>query len=191
MRIVVDVMGGDHGPGIVIDGVKQALESNHKITELYLVGRSDIIHAALDKIGLKDSRIEVVHAAEFLTMEDKPIEGLRKKKECSILHAVDLLRQGKADALISPGNTGGLVAAATIRLRTLAGVERAGIATVIPGPENQFVLLDSGANVESRPMHLLHYAVMGSVYSREILGCRKPRVGLLCNGTENNKGTEL
>src|SRR5260221_524860 len=114
MRIVVDVMGGDHGPGVVIEGAKQALEANDKITDLFLVGQSELIRAAAAKAGLEDSRVQVVHAAEFLTMEDKPIEGLRKKKDSSILRAVDLLRQGKADALISPGNTGGIVAAATI-----------------------------------------------------------------------------
>ncbi len=191
MRIAVDVMGGDHGPAVVIEGAKMALRANDKITELYLVGRQDEIQKALAKVGLHDSRVKLVHASEFLTMEDKPVEGLRKKKDCSILRAVDLLRQDAADALISPGNTGGLVAASTIRLRPLEGVERAGIATVIPGPEGQFVLLDSGANVESRPTHLVHYAVMGSVYSREVLGCPRPRVGLLCNGTEDNKGTDL
>lgn len=191
MRIVVDVMGGDHGPGVVIGGVKQALQTNDKITELFLVGREEEIRPWFAKLGFQDNRLSVVHASEHLTMEDKPVEALRKKKDCSILRSVDLVRQGKADAVISPGNTGGLVAAGTIRLRTLPGVERAGIATVIPGPKSGFVLLDSGANVESRPTHLLHYAVMGSVYSREILGCATPRVGLLANGTEDNKGTEL
>jgi glycerol-3-phosphate acyltransferase PlsX len=107
------------------------------------------------------------------------------------LRAVDLVKDGKADALISLGNTGGIVAASTIRLRPLAGVDRPGIATIIPTPENEFVLLDSGANVECRPIHLLHYAVMGSVYSREILGYKNPRVGILSNGTEDNKGNEL
>lgn len=191
MRIVVDVMGGDHGPRVVIEGAKQALQSNDKVSELYLVGVESEIRTSLNALKFQDSRIQIVHASQFLTMEDKPIEGLRKKKDCSILRAVDLLQQEKADALISPGNTGGLVAAATIRLRPLPGVDRVGIATVIPGPETGFVLLDSGANVESRPMHLAHYAVMGSIYSREILSCRSPRVGLLCNGTEDNKGTEL
>ena len=191
MRIAVDVMGGDHGPGVVIAGAKLALEANDRIKALFLVGRTDEIKAALTHSRLDDPRVQIVQASEFLTMEDKPVEGLRKKKDCSILRAVELVRDGQADALISPGNTGGLVAAATIRLRTLPGVERAGIATVIPGPGKGFVLLDSGANVESRPNHLVHYAVMGSVYSRAILGCNRPRVGLLCNGTEDNKGTEL
>ncbi len=191
MRIVVDVMGGDHGCGVVIEGVKQALQSNGKIRELFLVGHQDQIKQALAQSSVDDPRVRVVHASEVLTMEDKPVEGLRKKKDCSILRAVDLLKDGQADALISPGNTGGLVAAATIRLRKLEGVDRVGIATVIPTQKNEFVLLDSGANVGSRPMHLLHYAVMGSVYSREILGHKKPRVGLLSNGTEDNKGNDL
>jgi phosphate acyltransferase len=191
MRIVVDVMGGDHGPAVVMDGVQQALRAYSGISELHLVGRDDQIQACLAASHFQDPRLRIVHAAEFLSMEDKPVEGLRKKKDCSILRALDLLLQGQADALISPGNTGGLVAASTIRLRPLPGVDRVGIATVIPGPEREFVLLDSGANVESRPMHLLHYAVMGSVYSREILGHKRPRVGLLCNGTEDNKGNEL
>jgi glycerol-3-phosphate acyltransferase PlsX len=93
--------------------------------------------------------------------------------------------------LISPGNTGGIVAASTIRLRPLPGVDRPGIATVIPAARNEFVLLDSGASVECRPAHLLHFAIMGSIYSREILGYKNPRVGILSNGTEPNKGTEL
>jgi glycerol-3-phosphate acyltransferase PlsX len=191
MRIVVDVMGGDHGPEVVIEGARQALQTSDKITELYFVGHSDQIDACLTRLHFRDPRVRIVHASEFLTMEDKPVEGLRKKKDSSILRAVELLRQERADALISPGNTGGLVAASTIRLRPLNGVDRVGIATVIPGPEHGFVMLDSGANVESKPTHLLHYAVMGSVYSRQILGCANPRVGLLCNGTEDTKGTEL
>ena len=191
MRIVVDVMGGDHGPGVIIDGVQLALESGARITELYLVGDECQIKTALKSAGCADSRVRIVHASEVLTMEDKPVEGLRRKKDCSILRAVDLVKEGAADALISPGNTGGLVAASIIRLRPIAGVDRPGIASVIPAPENEFVLLDSGASVECRPTHLLHFAVMGHIYSRDVLGYSKPRVGILCNGTEPNKGVEL
>jgi glycerol-3-phosphate acyltransferase PlsX len=191
MRMVVDVMGGDHGPGVVIDGARQALQAHPSITELFLVGHEDEIKAGMARSGLRDSRVKIVHASESLTMEDKPIEGLRRKKDCSILRAVDLIKEGKADALISPGNTGGIVAASTIRLRPLEGLDRPCIATIIPAPKNEFVLLDAGASVECRPTHLLHFAIMGSIYSREILGHKKPRVGILCNGTEANKGTEL
>jgi glycerol-3-phosphate acyltransferase PlsX len=191
MRIVVDVMGGDHGPQVIIDGARLALQSNDKITELFLVGREDEIKSALARSACRDPRINIVHASQVLCMDDKPVEGLRRKKDCSVLRAVDLLKEGKADALISPGNTGGLVAAATIRLRPLTGLDRPAIATAIPCMENEFVLLDAGASVESRPSHLLHFAIMGNIYSREILGYKNPRVGILSNGTEANKGTEL
>lgn len=191
MRIVVDVMGGDHGPEVIIDGVRLALESDAKISELYLVGDQAQIEPCLKKAGCVDPRLRIVHASEVLEMEDKPVEGLRRKKDCSILRAVDLVKEGRADALVSPGNTGGLVAASTIRLRQIPGVDRPGIATVIPAPENEFVLLDSGASVECRPIHLLHFAIMGHIYSRDVLGYKNPRVGILCNGTEPNKGVEL
>jgi glycerol-3-phosphate acyltransferase PlsX len=191
MRIVVDVMGSDHGPETIIDGARLALQSNTSITQLFLVGRQEEIQAAIQKTGFRDPRVTVVPATEVLTMEDKPVEGLRRKKDCSILRGIDMVKEGLADALISPGNTGGIVAASTIRLRPLPGVDRPGIATVIPGPTNEFVLLDSGASVECKPLHLLHFAIMGSIYSREILGYKNPRVGVLSNGTEANKGTEL
>src|SRR5947209_5204992 len=132
MRIAVDVMGGDHGCGVVIEGIKQALETDSTIAELFLVGQQPLIEAALQHEQFEDLRLRVVHAAEVLTMQDKPVEGLRRKKDCSILRAVDLVKDGQADALISSGNTGGIVAASTIRLRPLSGVDRPGIATVIP-----------------------------------------------------------
>ncbi|HEX3720328.1 MAG TPA: phosphate acyltransferase PlsX [Verrucomicrobiae bacterium] len=191
MRIVVDVMGSDHGAETIIEGVRMALESQPSITRLFLVGQEAEINAAINRVGCADPRIAIVPATQVLSMEDKPVEGLRRKKDCSILRAVDLLKDGKADALVSPGNTGGIVAASTIRLRPLPGVDRPCIATIIPAPKNEFVLLDAGASVECRPMHLLHFAVMGNIYSREILGYKNPRVGILSNGTEPNKGTEL
>jgi phosphate acyltransferase len=184
-------MGGDHGPGVVIDGARLALRSNPSISELFLVGREDEIKAEIKRLALDDPRVKVVHASEILTMDDKPVEGLRRKKDCSILRTVELVKDGKADALLSPGNTGGIVAASTIRLRPLDGLDRPAIAAVMPAANNEFVLLDVGASVECRPTHLLHFAIMGSIYSREILGCKKPRVGILSNGTEENKGTEM
>lgn len=191
MRIVVDVMGGDHGCAVIIEGVKRALETDRKITELYLVGKQEEIHAALSASRLNDRRVQVVNASEVMTMEDKPTAAMRKKKDSSMARAIDLVGEGRADAVISVGNTGGILASATFKLRPLPGVERAGIVTVIPGADNEFVLLDSGANVECKPIHLLQYAVMGNIYSREILGYKKPRVGLLSVGTEDGKGNEL
>ena len=184
-------MGGDHGCAVVIEGVKRALRVDKKITALYLVGHQDQIRPAVAAARLRDERVRVVHAAEVLTMEDKPIDGLRKKRDCSVARAVELVKDGQAEAVISPGNTGGVVAASTIKLRPLPGVDRPGIATVVPAPQNYFVLLDAGANVECRPIHLAQYAIMGAVYSREILGYKRPRVGLLNVGTEDVKGNEL
>ncbi|MEI6391515.1 MAG: phosphate acyltransferase PlsX [Verrucomicrobiota bacterium] len=191
MRIAVDVMGGDHGCGVVIEGANRALQADRRITALFLVGNRSEIHAALPKRGFRDHRVRVVHASEVLTMADKPAAALRKKKDCSIARAVDLVHQGDADAMISLGNTGGIFAAATFKLGRIPGVDRGGIATVIPTPDQGFVLLDSGANIECKPMHLAQYAVMGNIYAREVLGYKNPRVGILSIGTEDSKGNEL
>ena len=191
MRIAVDVMGGDHGCGVVVDGARQALRAHPSISRIYLVGQEAEIAAALGHAGSPEARLEIVHASEVLTMEDKPVVALRRKKDASILRAVELVKSGAAEGLISPGNTGGVVTASTIRLRPLAGVERPAIIAVIPAPENDFVLVDAGANVECRPEHLAQFAVMGSVYSREVLGYARPRVGLLSVGTEDVKGNDL
>jgi len=191
MRIAVDVMGGDHGCGVVIEGAKQALQTCGGISTLYLVGDETEIRAALSRLHCHDDRLQIIHASEVLTMEDKPTAGLRKKKDCSVARAIELVKNGRAEAVVSPGNTGGILAASTLKLRTLPGVDRPAIATVIPAPENEFVLLDAGANIDCKPVHLLHYAVMGHVYSREILGYRNPRVGILSVGTEEIKGNEL
>jgi glycerol-3-phosphate acyltransferase PlsX len=191
MRIAVDVMGGDYWCGVVIEGAKLALQANKKISALYLVGDQAAIHAALPHRGFRDHRVRIVHASEVVTMDDKPANALRKKRDSSIARAAELVKEGKADALVSLGNTGGLFAAATLKVGRLPGVDRGCIAAVIPRQENEFVLLDAGANVECKPLHLAQYAVMGSIYSREVLGRKRPRVGILSIGTEDSKGNEL
>ncbi len=191
MRIAVDVMGGDYGCGVVIEGAKLALQANKKISTLYLVGDQAAIHAALPHRGFRDHRVRVVHASEVVTMDDKPANAVRKKRDSSVARAAELVKEGKADAIVSLGNTGGLFAAATFKIGRLPGVDRGCIATVIPRQDNEFVLLDAGANVECKPVHLAHFAVMGSIYSREVLGRKRPRVGILSIGTEDSKGNEL
>jgi len=193
MRIAVDVMGGDHGCRVALQGAQLALTApgNDEITALFLVGAESEIRAELRSVGCRDPRVQVFHASEVLTMEDKPVVGLRKKKDCSILRAVELVKDGRADAVISPGNTGGIVAASTIRLRQLDGVDRPAIACIIPTEHSQFVLIDGGANPESKPLHLLHSAIMGGIYAREMLCHARPRVGILSNGTEDIKGNDL
>jgi glycerol-3-phosphate acyltransferase PlsX len=191
MRIAVDVMGGDHGCGVVIAGAKLALEANNKISRLYLVGDQSAIHAALPPRGFRDHRVRVIHASEVVTMDDKPVIALRKKKDSSIARAAELVHDGEADALVSLGNTGGIFAAATFKVGRIAGVDRGCIATVIPRQSGEFVLLDAGANIECKPLHLAQFAVMGGVYSREVLRKKNPRVGILSIGTEDSKGNEL
>jgi len=191
MRIAVDVMGGDHGCGVVIAGVKRALEDNKNLSTIFLVGDKDKIHAALPPRGFRDHRVRVVHASEVIEMDDKPVVALRKKKDSSVGRAAELVSNGEADALISLGNTGGLFAAATFKVGRIPGVDRGCISAVIPRQGNEFVLLDAGANVECKPIHLAQFAVMGNVYSREILKRKNPRVGVLSIGTEDSKGNEL
>ena len=191
MRIAVDVMGGDHGCGVIIAGVKRALEEQKDIATIFLVGNRADIHAALPEGGFRDHRVKVVHTTEVIEMEDEPALALRKKKDSSIGRAAELVSEGKADAVISVGNTGGIFAAGTFKVGRISGVKRGCIATVIPRHDSEFVLLDSGANVECKPLHLAQFAVMGSVYSREVLKKKNPRVGILSNGTEDSKGNEL
>lgn len=191
MRIVVDVMGGDHGISVVINGVKQALQAYPHITELHLVGLKPEIEAELARAQCADSRLRLHHAAEVITMEDKPLDAVRKKKDCSMVRAMELVRDGKAEAVISRGNTGALVASATFKLRRLDPVDRPAIAAVMPSGVGEFVLLDAGANPDCKPALLVQFAIMGSVYSRGVLGRKSPRVGVLANGAEEAKGTDL
>ena len=190
MRIAGDVMGGDHGCAVVAQGVKLALEADDRITSILLVGKEDEIKSALSACGLTSDRVEIVHASEVLTMEDNPVEGIRRKKDSSMVRAIELAREGRADAVISPGNTGALVAG-SMKLRRIEGVERPAITARMPSRNGDFVLLDAGANPVCEPQHLAQFAVMGDIYAREILGLAKPRVGVLSNGSEESKGNDL
>ncbi len=183
-------MGGDHGCAVAIAGVKLALAADPAITEMLLVGREPDISAARKHHSLTDRRVTIVHASEVLTMDDKPLEGIRKKKDCSLVRAIELVRHDKADAVISPGNTGALVAG-SMKLGRLEGVERPAIACRFPSLNQDFIMLDCGANAVAEPAHLAQFAVMGSVYAREVLGIANPRVGVLSNGSEESKGNDL
>jgi len=191
MRLAVDVMGGDQGPEELLHGLKLGLEADPEIRALFAVGPAAELKSLAAKIGLDDPRLHFHQASEVLTMEDKPVQGLRKKKDCSLLRAVELVKDGQADAVISSGNTGGIVAASTIRLRTLEGVARPTIACILPSKTQAWVLVDGGANPECQPADLLQFAVMGAAYSRAMLNVASPRVGVLSNGSELTKGTEL
>ena len=191
MKIALDAMGGDFAPKNTIAGAALALRELRQITKLYLVGDEDRIKAELALNKCKDKRIEIVHASQVVEMTDAAVESVRRKKDSSVSRAVDLVKNGDAEAIVSAGHTGAAVAATTIKLRTLPGVERPGIASVIPTESNVFVLIDAGANIDARPMHLLQYAIMGSVYSRQVLKYANPAIGLMSIGDEDVKGSEF
>ncbi len=184
-------MGGDFGPPHTVPGAVMALREYPHITKLYLVGDTPQIEAELKKLNYNDSRIDIVHSTQVVEMSDKAWSAVRRKKDSSVSRAVDLVKHGDAEAIVSAGHTGAAVAASMIKLRTLPGIDRPGIAAVLPTETNVFVLCDAGANIDARPEHLLQYAIMGSVYSRHVLHYKNPTVGLVSLGEEDVKGTEL
>jgi phosphate acyltransferase len=191
MKIALDAMGGDFGPPNLVAGAVMALRDYKQINKLYLVGDSAKIENELHKHQCNDSRIDIVHSTQVVDMSDRAWTAVRRKKDSSISRAVDLVKHGDAEAVVSAGHTGAAVAASTIKLRTLPGIDRPGIAAVLPTETNVFVLIDAGANIDARPEHLLQYAFMGSVYSRHVLHYKNPTVGLVSLGDEDVKGTEL
>jgi len=184
-------MGGDFGPPNLVAGAVMALREYRHIEQLYLVGDPRQIEMQLKKHQCNDSRIEIVHSTQVVNMSDRAWSAVRRKKDSSVSRAVDLLKHGQADAIVSAGHTGAAVAATMIKLRTLPWIDRPGIAAVLPTQFNVFVLVDAGASPDARPEHLLQYAIMGSVYSRHVLGYKNPTVGLISLGEEDVKGTEL
>ncbi|MGA3172689.1 MAG: phosphate acyltransferase PlsX [Chthoniobacteraceae bacterium] len=191
MKIALDAMGGDFAPRNTIAGAVQALREYPQITKLFLVGDTARIKAELDSHRFSDPRIQIVHASQVVEMSDGAVESVRRKKDSSVSRAVDLVKSGDAEAIVSAGHTGAAVAATTIKLRTLPGIDRPGIASIIPTESNVFVLIDAGANIDARPIHLLQYAVMGSVYSRHVLGYQNPAIGLMSIGDEDVKGSDF
>ena len=191
MKIALDAMGGDFGPPTLVAGAVMALREYPHITELFLVGDPAKIEAELKKHACNDRRVEIAPALQVVEMSDRAVESVRRKKDSSVSRAVDLVKHGRADAIVSAGHTGAAVAASLIKLRTLPGIDRPGIAAILPTETNVFVLIDAGANIDARPEHLLQYAFMGSVYSRHVLHYENPSVGLISLGEEDVKGTEL
>ncbi len=191
MRIAVDAMGGDFAPVEIVNGAVQAArETSFGIKRLLLVGNETALKAELDKLGPVPSNLEIVHASEVVEMHESPVSALRKKKDSSISRSVDLVKAGEADAVYSAGSTGAAVAAAQLKLRTLSGIDRPGIAAVMPTPQTPFVLLDAGATIDCTARIICQFALMGEVYTREILGVKNPRIGLLSIGEEDSKGND-
>ena len=185
-------MGGDHAPAATMEGAMQALEEfGDDLEKLFLVGYEDEIKEQLSHLSYAHGKIEIVPSTEVVGMEDSPIKAVRGKKNSSISVAVDLVKRGDAQAVVSAGNTGAAVAASTIKLRNIPGVERAGIASPLPNENGPCNIVDAGANVDAKPSHLFGYAIMGAVYARHVQGKQNPVVGLMSVGEEDSKGTDF
>ena len=190
MRILIDAMGGDNAPEAIVKGA--VLASKEYDVELVLIGKEDQVNAILRAEGVQPGgKISVVNADDEITLEDDPATAVRRKKNSSMAVMLSMLAHGEGDAAISGGSTGALLSGATLTVRRIPGVRRACFAPVIPNGDKGVVLIDCGANVECTPEYLLQFGYMGSFYSQKILGCDNPRVGLLNNGSEDSKGTEL
>lgn len=190
MRIAVDAMGGDFAPREIVAGAVKAARELQHIKTMFLVGDRAAIETELAKHGPTPASIQIHHASEVVGMDESPASAVRKKKDSSIARAVDLVKQKEAGAVFSAGSTGAAVASSQLKLRTLEGVDRPGIATVFPSPTKPFVLIDAGATTDCTPKILRQFAVMGAVYSSQILGVKNPRVGLMSIGEEDAKGNE-
>jgi phosphate acyltransferase len=189
MRIAVDAMGADHGPGVIVAG---ALEALHQIPQMHLilVGNEEVLKP-LVPTDIPSDRISFFHCTQAIEMNDSPVEGMRKKPDNSILRSWQLLAEKKADAIVSAGNTGAVVAGGLRLRKFLPHVKRPGIGTLMPTAKGPCLIVDVGANVGAKPYHLLQYAAMGLVYAREILKREKPTIGLLNVGEEEGKGNDL
>lgn len=195
MKLALDAMGGDYAPQEIVLGGLDALNQHDFLEKIYLVGKRDAIEAVL-KEAEKDkkvdySKLEIVEASEVIEMADHPATAYRRKKDASITVATRLVREGTADAVVSAGSTGGQMVAALFGLGRIKGVSRPAIGCIIPTYEGGKLLVDSGANTNVDETNLVQFAQMGSVYMNCVMGLENPRVGLINNGSEETKGSEL
>jgi len=191
--IAVDTMGGDLGPTEFIRALLYATDKLKLDCDFILVGKGRLLERLLKvrKFQADPATLRIHHASQVIGMEEKPVQALKQKKDASMLQAIELLRNGQADAMVSCGNTGALMAGGTLRLRPLEGVDRPALGIIIPSRKKPYVLIDVGANPESDAINLLHNAILGSNYAKAALGIEQPRVALLTIGTEGGKGNSL
>ena len=191
MKIAVDAMGGDFAPGVVIEGLADAI-LDHPDCTFVLVGHEEKVRFYLDKYGLAGHpRIELVHAPTVCEMSELSATALRGKKDCSITACARLLKEKAVDAMVTPGHTGATVAATKVLVRNLPGIDRAALAASMPSQVGRFLLVDAGANTDSEPLNLVQNALMGHVYAQYLFNIERPRIGLISVGGEDVKGNEL
>ena len=189
MKIIIDAMGGDNAPAEIVKGAVRAKKELG--VDIVLVGRIEDIKACLHNEGANENDFEIVDARDVITMEDDPSTATRRKKDASMTVALNMVRDGLGDAVVSAGSTGALLTGATLIVKRIKGIRRAAMAPVLPNGENGVMLIDCGANVECTAEYLLQFACMGSFYAKKLMGIENPRVGLLNVGTEDSKGGEL
>ncbi|TLS37331.1 phosphate acyltransferase PlsX [Pseudalkalibacillus caeni] len=188
MIIAIDAMGGDNAPGAIIDGIYEALDAFHDL-KFTVVGDESKIKPLMTR---HYDRLEILHTEEVITSDDQPAKAARRKKQASMVLAALEVKEGRAEACISAGNTGALMATGLFHVGRIKGIERPALSPTLPTLSGDgFVLLDVGANMDAKPEHILQYAFMGSIYAEKVRGIARPKIGLLNIGTEAGKGNDL
>ena len=191
MKIAIDAMGGDYAPQAVLEGVKLVLPELPEDAEVILFGDEKQLRDGLAALGIADARIRVTATTQVIGCDEQPTLAIRKKKDSSMVRAVEAVANGEADCVLSAGSTGALLTGGTLIIKRLKGVKRPALATVLPTKDGCVLLLDCGANTDCKSDYLVQFALMGSAYMKSVLGVENPRVGLLSNGAEEEKGNEL
>lgn len=189
-KVAVDAMGGDHAPAEIVKGAVDAVSSRPDI-KVFLVGQEDAVHEELKKYQYPEGQIEVVDAPEIIEMAEPPVQAIRKKKQSSLVVAMNMVKQKEADAIVSAGSSGAILVGGQTIVGRIKGVKRPPLAPIIPTETGISLLIDCGANVDARPEHLLQFAKMGAIYMENVVGVKNPRVAIVNIGAEEEKGNAL
>ena len=190
VNVAVDAMGGDNAPVEPVKGAVEAIKESSKI-KVFLVGKEDVIKEELKKYQYDEKQVEIVPAQEVIETAEPPVMAIRKKKDSSIVKALNLVKGGTCDAFVSAGSTGAVLVGGQVIVGRIKGVERPPLAPMIPTAKGASLLIDCGANVDARPSHLVQFAKMGSVYMESVIGVKNPRVAIVNIGAEEEKGNAL
>jgi len=189
MRVIIDGMGGDNAPSEIVRGAIDALKEYD--IDLLIVGKEDLIRAELKKYDYKKEKVEILHADEVISNEEDPAFAIRRKKNSSLVVGMKALTEGKGDVIVSAGSTGAILAGGLFIVKRIKGIQRAALTSVYPTINGLSLLVDAGANTDSKPEYLQQFALMGSIYMEKVMGIDNPKVGLANIGTEEGKGNEL
>lgn len=190
VNVAVDAMGGDNAPVEPVKGAIEAVNASSKV-KVFLVGKEEVIKEELKKYQYDEKQVEIVHAEEIIETAEPPVMAIRKKKESSIVKALNLVKSGSCDAFVSAGSTGAVLVGGQVIVGRIKGVERPPLAPMIPTAKGASLLIDCGANVDARPSHLVQFAKMGAVYMESVIGVKNPRVAIVNIGAEEEKGNAL